>query len=206
MSNSEFIDYYELLEVSPNANTATIEKIFRYLASRFHPDVDPSGNRVRFNKLVAAYDTLKDAESRAAYDVDLNKYQQQKSDLVNEAKNTEADSVDRHRLLSLFYAQRKRNMKEPGIGTMKAGEILGCPMEVLEFHLWYFREKGWVQREESGLLSITALGVDEIEARSQRWASSDRMITDQTFNEASCSNAQISVSTSNPGNGQFELA
>jgi predicted transcriptional regulator len=50
-------------------------------------------------------------------------------------------------------------------------EILGCDEQAIEFHLWYFLQKGWVQREESGVLSITASGVDRIDeinlARSQ---------------------------------------
>ena len=36
--------------------------------------------------------------------------------------------------------------------------------EMLNFHLWFFREKGWIKREEDGGLSITADGVERIEA------------------------------------------
>ena len=35
MEASEFIDYYEILEISPNANSGTVERMFRYLAQRF---------------------------------------------------------------------------------------------------------------------------------------------------------------------------
>jgi curved DNA-binding protein CbpA len=35
---SEFIDYYEILEISPNANSGTIDRIFRHLAQRCHPE------------------------------------------------------------------------------------------------------------------------------------------------------------------------
>ena len=38
MEASKFIDYYELLEISPNANSGTIERMFRYFAQRYHPD------------------------------------------------------------------------------------------------------------------------------------------------------------------------
>src|ERR1700757_558620 len=31
------IDYYELLQISPQANSETIYRVYRYLASRFHP-------------------------------------------------------------------------------------------------------------------------------------------------------------------------
>jgi preprotein translocase subunit Sec63 len=35
---SEFVDYYEILEISPNADSGAIERMFRYLAQRYHPD------------------------------------------------------------------------------------------------------------------------------------------------------------------------
>ena len=42
---SKFIDYYETLEISPNANSGTIERMFRYLAQRYHPDNKDTGDR-----------------------------------------------------------------------------------------------------------------------------------------------------------------
>ena len=48
MEASEFIDYYEILEISPNANSGTIDRMFRYLAQRHHPDNPETGDRVRF--------------------------------------------------------------------------------------------------------------------------------------------------------------
>lgn len=179
MSQSEFIDYYEMLEVSPNANTETIEKIFRYLAARFHPDVCGPSGRKRFNQLVEAYQTLRDSTSRAAYDVQFAQQQNTKVELVSGAEASGDDCADRFRMLTLFYSQRRRDMKNPGVGIMKLSQILGCPMEVLDFHVWYFRKKGWVEREEDGLLSITAEGVDEIESRNREWGK-DRLITDES--------------------------
>ena len=52
MTASDFIDYYEILEISPNANSATIERIFRYLAQRYHPDNRTTGDRDRFYLVV----------------------------------------------------------------------------------------------------------------------------------------------------------
>ncbi len=180
MKNEEFIDYYEVLEASSNANSETIERVFRYLAHRLHPDTSDNNSHDRFNKLVEAYDVLKDPKSRAVYDIEYRKHQQHKADLMNGAEKTGSDTVDRHRMLSLFYAKRRREMDNPGVGVMTLEQILGIPEEVLEFHLWYFREKGWVSREENGMLAITAEGVDQIEAANQSWATSNRLITDQS--------------------------
>ena len=35
MEKTAFTDYYEALEISPNANADTIERVFRYLAQRY---------------------------------------------------------------------------------------------------------------------------------------------------------------------------
>jgi len=32
---------------------------------------------------------------------------------------------------------------------------------MLEFHLWYLRDKGWIMRMEDGSMAITADGVDQ---------------------------------------------
>jgi curved DNA-binding protein CbpA len=50
-----FTDYYEILEISPNANSETIERIFRCLALRYHPNNQESGDLSRFNEIVEAH-------------------------------------------------------------------------------------------------------------------------------------------------------
>jgi curved DNA-binding protein len=161
--NQQFVDYYEVFEASPNANTETIERLFRYLAKRLHPDVAVTGDVHRFSELVEAYHTLRAPEARAAYDATYEQEKQQGSELVEEAKFADSDTSQRHQMLSLFYAQRRREMKKPGVATTTLERLMGCPPEIVNFHLWYFREKAWIQREECGLLSITAEGVDKIE-------------------------------------------
>ena len=32
------IDYYEVLQISPNADPDTVHRVYRLLAQRFHPD------------------------------------------------------------------------------------------------------------------------------------------------------------------------
>ncbi len=165
MTKTDFIDLYEVLETSPNASFETVERVFRYLAKRFHPDVAEHGDMQRFSQIVEAYQVLRDPVTRAAYDVAYEQFQSSQNELLKEAQTTTSDCEDRHLLLSLFYGQRRRNMKQPGVGIATLEKALNKPTEVIEFHLWYFREKGWIMREESGLLAITSEGVDQIEAR-----------------------------------------
>jgi preprotein translocase subunit Sec63 len=43
-----FIDYYEALQLSSNADNDTIERVFRHLAKKFHPDNTQSADKDRF--------------------------------------------------------------------------------------------------------------------------------------------------------------
>ena len=163
-TNNDFVDHYEVLESSCNASFETIERTFRFLAKRYHPDATEGGDRQRFTEIVEAYETLRDPEKRAAFDeLRTGQLSEQKA-IMREAGHASSDTHDRHRLLTLFYAQRRRDYKNPGIGASTLEELMGLPTEVLEFHLWFFREKGWINREDSGVLSISAAGVDKIEA------------------------------------------
>ena len=35
--------------------------------------------------------------------------------------------------------------------------------KTLEFHIWYLKEKGWIEGTDAGGFAITVKGVDEIE-------------------------------------------
>ncbi len=41
-------DYYEFLQISPNAELSTIHRVYRFLASRFHPDDPETGDAAKF--------------------------------------------------------------------------------------------------------------------------------------------------------------
>ncbi len=166
MAEKEFVDYYELLQLSPNADTDTIERIFRHLAKKTHPDSTEFPDNDLFQRIVEAHRTLADPEARAGYDAKYQEYLKSKWSLAAEASGMtafDADRITRERLLSLLYVQRRRNMRDPGLGELTIARFLFTPVELLEFHLWYLKAQGWVERLDSGLLAITALGVDQVE-------------------------------------------
>ena len=167
MDETPFVDYYELLQVSPNADDDTIHRVFRFLAKKHHPDAE-QGDPERFNLLVEAYRTLTNPETRAAYDVRYEQYWNRTWKVATEASDGQAfiDDADvREQLLSLFYAQRRSFMRNPGMSDMQLARLVGIPHEHMEFHLCYLKAKGWIQRLETGHLAITAEGVDQVERR-----------------------------------------
>ncbi|QEG38092.1 J domain-containing protein [Roseimaritima ulvae] len=164
MTTCEFVDYYEILEASPRATTATIERLFRYHARQHHPDASGSGDTVAFTKAVEAFETLRDPAKRAEYDVRYDREKNAQLEIVAGANAAGDDSVARYRILSILYAKRRQEMHRPGIGIGTLETLVKMPVELLDFHMWYLREKGWVGREESGQISITAAGVEQVEA------------------------------------------
>jgi curved DNA-binding protein CbpA len=182
MDDEDFHDYYEALEISANANAQTIERVFRYLARKYHPDNRATADRDRFEAVLKAYGVLRDPEKRARYDIEYHSRSDMAAELAEEVSHK--DGVDRDidiqsKLLSIFYARRRKTVKEPGVGDFELEKLLGCPMDMLDFNLWYLREKRWIVKIENGAWAITAEGVDRVWAERQQ-AAERKYITDQT--------------------------
>lgn len=65
-------NYYEILEVSENASDEIIEKAYKTLAKKYHPDINSQSNfrfaENKFKELTEAYEVLSNRELRAQYD------------------------------------------------------------------------------------------------------------------------------------------
>ncbi|MDZ7620062.1 MAG: J domain-containing protein [Patescibacteria group bacterium] len=63
-------DHYNTLGLRRDASQADIEKAYRDLARKFHPDLNPDDKKAKekFQKVQAAFDVLSNAEKREMYD------------------------------------------------------------------------------------------------------------------------------------------
>jgi curved DNA-binding protein CbpA len=166
MGEAQFVDHYEVLQLSPNVDVGTVERVFRYLAKRFHPDNHETGNAEEFERVMEAYRVLSDPAERAAHDVQCEYHRSTQWKLAAEASDTDSienDRLLRLRLLSLLYVKRRRDLNNPGIGGLEIERMLERPRQVLDFHLWYMKQKGWIERTEEGRLAITVDGVEQLE-------------------------------------------
>lgn len=53
-----FVDYYEVLQISPNADQETVHRVYRIQAQRFHPDNLETGDAGKFRAVAEAYQVL----------------------------------------------------------------------------------------------------------------------------------------------------
>lgn len=169
MTDDVVQDYYELLQISPNAEPDTIHRVYRLLAQRFHPDNLTTGDAGRFRALHDAYLTLSDPERRAQYDVVHQSERQHRFKISSADQRTdnqfELEQVIRLAVLEVLYAHRRAEMNSPGIFILDLEELTGHAREHLEFTLWYLLQKRLIQRGDNSRVSITADGVDYLEQR-----------------------------------------
>lgn len=164
---TEVRDYYSFLQISPRAEPETIHRVYRFLATRFHPDNPETGDPERFLLLKGAYEILSDPKQRAAYDATL-----QDRELKPVAAFGAIDFLDgiegevnrRLAVLSILYHRRRVNTDHPHVSLAELEMTMGFPREYLDFTTWYLKGKKLITREDNSDFALTALGVDYIEA------------------------------------------
>jgi curved DNA-binding protein CbpA len=182
VTEEKFVDHYEILQLSPNATGETVERVYRFLAKRYHPDNQDTGDAVQFAAILTAYELLANPVSRASYDA---KYEHNRAitwKIFKQEGSDDSRADDKrlfHGILSLLYIARRRDPENGGLGPVTLETMLGCPQQHLEFPIWYLKKRGFVERMGNGYIAITADGIDKL-GSDDLALPADRLITDRS--------------------------
>lgn len=161
-------DYYEILQISANADQETVRRIYKVQAQRFHPDNLESGDAEMFKRVAEAYEVLGDPEKRAAYDARhrIRKPAPEPAESGDPDPNEEADRRDQ--IVLMLYKQRLSHPDQPSMGLRDLESRLRTSKEQLEFSLWYLKQCGYITRTDSARHTITIQGVQLAETIARR--------------------------------------
>ena len=167
MSDDVTRDYYEVLQVNPNADPETIHRVYRFLAQRFHPDNKETGSEGRFREIHEAYAIVSDPERRAKYDIAFNQHRKDRWRLVSAGESADNDfeleQMVRMTLLEALYTKRRLEPDSPAIFEGDLESMIGRPREQLRFTIWFLQSRKLVTRDDSSRLVITVDGVEHLE-------------------------------------------
>ena len=98
--------YYDILKVNPSSSDEDIKRAYKYLAKKFHPDMNPDNrgiSELRFRLINEAYNNLKTRENRARYNQTLRQSAQNDNVQPNSLIKT---------ISGLFRSQKRDPIKQ----------------------------------------------------------------------------------------------
>jgi curved DNA-binding protein CbpA len=151
--------YYDILEVSPSASKEVIEKAYRVLAKKYHPDLNPPELREQAEETMKllnnAYEVISDDEKRQQYDSELFYY----SEKENEKKDSYANSslIKTHPWIRYFARLFDINvggiliiwiwyMFEPNSYAQVFGNLNKYIITILLYIIWLFFESFFISQ------------------------------------------------------------
>jgi curved DNA-binding protein CbpA len=181
MNETEIPDFYEFLEISPQATQDTIHRVYRYLASRYHPDSSGTGDLDKFAQLTAIYRVLSDPARRAEYNAQRAArqpaIQNPLSSTIDFMDQVEGDQNRRLAVLAILYYRRRANPNDPEVSLVEIERRMGFPRDYLDFTTWYLMRKKYITRADDWDFQLTVDGVDFIETQRATVPLLDRLLT-----------------------------
>ena len=199
-------DYYEFLQISPNAEPATIQRVYRFLAGRLHPDNPETGDAEKFLLLKQAYDLLSDPDRRAEYDSAYKSQPVQStplSETIDFMDDIEGELNRRVAVLAVLYIQRRTNPYAPEVSLADVEARMGFPRDYLQFTMWYLRSKNYIMQADNADFTLTATGVDFVESNRDNVPVLDRLLR---LRATPASKGAPTVTKSLPSYGRSRIA
>jgi|SRR5579872_6320469 len=166
-SKNNFVDYYDLMQISPKAEIETIRRVYKLLVSQWHPDNSSTGNPEKFLLLREAFEVLSNPDRRMAYDGRHTDHLRQALPSVDPArfaKGIDAEAGRRLAILSLLYHQRMTDSARQGLSLLDLQQMTQCDAERIGFTTWYLQNKNFLDTSDNSDFVITTTGIDYLEA------------------------------------------
>ena len=189
LENGPFVDYYEFLMISPQADRAMVEWAVRLMLARYGKKNDQQGDEEKYNLVKEAYRVLADPKRRAGYDKDREAYlpsgevlgaggasaMPERADgapldpdsihvsLVATLDDVRLQKRIRQGLMSSLYDIMITRPRNPELGRAEIARVIGVSIDQMEFAIWYLREQEFLRTTPQGLYTLTTKGVDWVE-------------------------------------------
>jgi hypothetical protein len=161
-------DHYEILRLSTGADNETIERVYRTLTKRFHPDNEKTGDAEIFLRIAEAHRILTDPKQRERYD---NERDSSEAIVRFDLRSREffaglrGEQNRRLAVVCLLYRKRTSDIDSPGLSILDLERLSGFTREELGFALWYLCEKGYAKIDDQTRYGIMTAGVDFVESK-----------------------------------------
>lgn len=116
-----------------------------------------------------AYKVLRNPENREEYDILYKENTPTEhvespvfADVSVEEKNALTDAEAHEKILLTLYKKRREDVQNPGVLAFYIKQSLHCSEELFEFHAWYLKAKGFIERTEQNELAFTVDGIDHV--------------------------------------------
>ncbi len=173
-------DYYEVLQISPNAEPETVDRVFRILAARYHPDNPETGDAEKFLLLKKAYEVLGNSKTRNAYDSQFASQPDGPLAAFGSKDFLEGIEVEANRrigVLCLLYRQRRYYPETASLSILQLEKLMDIPREHLLFTIWFLKEKKCIEFTDNSDYVITGDGTEYIESHSPKQESLVKLLS-----------------------------
>lgn len=107
---------YEILEVSENASDEIIEKAYKVLAKKYHPDLQEESQKAnsenKMKQINEAYEILGNSEKRKEYDMKLKKDREEEKLKNNIDVNYNNDLNRQNKCQNSYIYERERQIRQ----------------------------------------------------------------------------------------------
>lgn len=153
-------DYHEVLRAGASGEFERVEKLYRSLAFRYHPDNRDTGDSEIFLRMKEAFRILSSSQPQVAESGIARSFNAFRGPEVFHAQRERRRAV-----LGLLYQKRVDDYRNAAMSTNDIETVTGLHPDEVGFVLWYLQEKGAVSVSGYNAdYTISAAGVDSFEA------------------------------------------